>query len=230
MALPAQVVVFDCDSTLTRIEGVDELARLKGVGDAVAALTSTAMDGRVAIEQIYARRLELIRPDRSALEWLGRRYVHSLVDDAAEVMHALMLLDKDVHIVSGGFRQAVSMIGRALALPDDHVHAVDLYFDDAGAYAGFDSGSPLARSGGKGEVCRSLFRRDVRAVAIGDGVTDLEMQQAGATFIGFGGVARRDLVVEHADHYVDSPSLRAVLPLILTAEEQRQLHIGSARA
>ena len=38
-----RLIFFDCDSTLTAIEGIDELARLKGQYDHIAALTRRAM-------------------------------------------------------------------------------------------------------------------------------------------------------------------------------------------
>lgn len=227
---PYRAVIFDCDSTLTHIEGVDELAKLRGVGERVSALTEAAMDGMVPVEEVYARRLELIRPDRDSLEWLGRRYVQSLVDGAVEVVRILFGLGKEVHVVSGGFLQAVRVIAGALALPEYNIHAVNIYLDEDGAYSGFESGSPLSRSGGKAELCRALMARYGKTVAIGDGVTDLEMKQAGAAFIGFGGVAKRVPVMTQADHYIDSPSLSAVLPFILTAEEQKQLRASSVCA
>ena len=39
------LIFFDCDSTLSAIEGVDELARLKGKEWRVSLLTQKAMDG-----------------------------------------------------------------------------------------------------------------------------------------------------------------------------------------
>ena len=60
-------VFFDCDSTLTTIEGIDELARMQGKEAEVAALTRQAMEGKIALETIYARRLRLLRPTRGQL-------------------------------------------------------------------------------------------------------------------------------------------------------------------
>jgi hypothetical protein len=45
-----RVIFFDCDSTLTTIEGIDELARLKGQYDHIADLTRRAMDGEIKLE------------------------------------------------------------------------------------------------------------------------------------------------------------------------------------
>ena len=41
----AQVFCFDVDSTVVTVEGIDELAALAGVADAVKKLTTAAMEG-----------------------------------------------------------------------------------------------------------------------------------------------------------------------------------------
>ena len=43
----ANIVIFDCDSTLSTIEGIDELARMTGHEYDVAILTKRAMEGDV---------------------------------------------------------------------------------------------------------------------------------------------------------------------------------------
>jgi phosphoserine phosphatase len=50
---------------------------------------------------------------------------------------------------------------------------------------------------------------------IGDGKTDLEAKQAGATVLGFGGVVDRAIVREQADFYTTEPTLLSVLEHIL---------------
>ena len=59
-----QRVIFDCDMTLVAVEGIDELARLKGQAEYIADLTRQAMDGKIPLEEVYAKRLELLRPTR----------------------------------------------------------------------------------------------------------------------------------------------------------------------
>ncbi len=46
-----QVILFDCDSTLSTIEGIDVLAERAGVVDQVVPLTNAAMDGRLRLEE-----------------------------------------------------------------------------------------------------------------------------------------------------------------------------------
>ena len=101
-----------------------------------------------------------------------------------------------------------------LGLPESHVHAVDIYFDDKGEYLGFDQSSPLARTGGKSVVVGEL-KTAASLVMIGDGKTDLEAKQAGAYVIGFGGVVDRTIVRESADFYSSEPSLHFVLNHVL---------------
>lgn len=210
-----RIVLFDCDSTLTRIEGVDELARLQGLEAEIAALTAAAMDGSVPLQDVYGRRLERLRPHRDAVQLLGRRYIEELVPGARETVQALRGQDIEVRIVSGGFRPAVEILAAHLGLEARHVHAVALRFTADGDYLGFDTDSPLARAGGKREVCAELTREYGTCAAVGDGVTDLEMQEAGADFIGFGGVVARDAVRRRAARFVSAPDLGAVLPLLL---------------
>lgn len=212
---PYDLVIFDCDSTLTRIEGVDELARMQGRESEIAQLTTAAMEGRMALEDVYARRLERLRPDRAAVDRLGRRYIEEIVNGARETVATLRGRGIEVQIVSGGFLPAVLTLARELELDAGQVHAVALNFASDGRYLGFDHGSPLARAGGKGAVCTALMQRFGRCAAVGDGVTDLEMQAAGADFIGFGGVAVRARVREQAARYISTPNLDAVLPLLL---------------
>lgn len=205
------IVCFDCDSTLSRIEGIDELARRVGIGDEMAKLTAQAMDGEVPLEAVYERRLSLIKPDKSAIEWLADLYIQEMVDGAVQVFKVLQQRGKQLHIISGGLRQAIIPLAEKLGLAETHIHAVDVLFNADGSYRGFDTASPLARNGGKAEVCKQLGNNDASLIMIGDGQTDLESQLAGAYFVGFGGVVFRENVCAQADYYIRETSL---LPLI----------------
>ncbi|QWF72036.1 HAD-IB family phosphatase [Methylomonas paludis] len=210
-----QIVCFDCDSTLSRIEGIDELARRKGIFAEVATLTDRAMNGELALEDVYALRLEMIRPDQAAIAWVADLYIKELVAGVEQTIQALQAAGKQIHIISGGLRQAILPLAAHLGIPAEQVHAVDVEFDQQGDYLDFARHSPLAVSGGKAQVCRKLRRSWPELVLIGDGKTDLEAKLAGAYMIGFGGVAARPLVQAQADVFVAGPSLADVLPLVL---------------
>lgn len=209
------VVCFDCDSTLSRVEGIDELARRNGLFEQVAALTDAAMNGELALEEVYAHRLDLIKPDKAAIDWLADLYIAEMVEGVAETIKSLQANQKLIHIISGGLRQAILPLAGLLGIPEDHVHAVDVMLDADGKYQDFARHSPLAVSGGKARICRRLRMHHSSLVMVGDGKTDLEAKLAGAHMIGFGGVVRRPLVEEQADCYVVDASLTAILPYVL---------------
>lgn len=208
------LVIFDCDSTLSTIEGVDELAVRSGQRERIAALTGQAMDGGIKLEEVYGQRLDLIRPDRTALEWLGRRYVETLTPGARETVSALAAAGYEIHVVSGGLRPAVVVLAADLGIPAENVHAVDVFYDAQNNYAGYDQLAPAARSGGKATIIAEIASGGRRAVMIGDGVTDLEAASVGAVVIGFGGVVAREVVRQGADYFVEGPSLWPCVDLI----------------
>lgn len=210
-----EAVCFDCDSTLSRIEGIDELARRNGLFDEVAALTDKAMNGELALESIYEHRLAMIKPTQADIAWLADLYIREMVDGVQETIQALQAQGILVHIISGGLRQAILPLAELLGVAEENVHAVDVFFDDNGDYQDFLRHSPLAMSGGKARICRRLRMRFSKLAMVGDGKTDLEAKEAGAYMIGFGGVVRRALVEQQADRYVADSSLAAVLPYLL---------------
>lgn len=206
-------VVFDCDSTLTAVEGIDELAG--GHHDEIAGLTQAAMRGEMPLEAVYGRRLEIIRPRRQDVDTLGRRYVETLVEDAREVVAALRANGIEVCIVSGGLRPAVMALARTLGLDDSRVAAVDVFFDASGSYVGYDTGSPLARAGGKREVLAAWGALPSPVMLVGDGATDLEARDAVDLFVAFAGVAAHESVMRGAGFVIRSRSLAPVLNLAL---------------
>jgi phosphoserine phosphatase len=213
-------VCFDCDSTLTRIEGIDELARRAGREAEIASLTEAAMNGTIPLEEIYGKRLDIVRPDKAALAWLAERYVEEMVSGAVETITTLRRHSKAVYVVTSGLLQAVAEFACILGLAPAQVHAVEVHFDATGGYQGFDSSSPLCRSDGKALICRKLAAEHGIVVMVGDGVTDLAARTGGAYVVGYGGVIHRDTMLQEADCYISSPLLTATLAALLTEEEQ----------
>jgi len=220
---PYGTVVFDCDSTLSAMEGVEELAGRHAV--ALAEMTERAMNGQIPLEEVYARRLELVRPSRDDLERVACLYVERALPHAGALVAALRRLGKRVAIVSGGLRPAVLVLARALGIDEDRVHAVEIRWDERGEYAGFDRDSPLARSGGKIEVLERIAAEDGSGdlALVGDGITDLEAAPRAARFIAFGGVIRREAVFGPARVACEASDLAALIPLLLTPDEFARL-------
>ncbi|MBL8727610.1 MAG: HAD-IB family phosphatase [Planctomycetes bacterium] len=225
MPPPFAAVYFDCDSTLSAIEGVDELLAFApaSLRDDVLRLTTEAMEGTRPLAEVYERRLRLLAPRREQLDRIGELYAARLVPDAPALVAALQALGKQVGIVSGGLLVPVQHVARQLGIPLPNVHAVPLLFDERGAYLDFDHGSPLWRNGGKIEVLRQLPATHRPVAFVGDGITDLETQGTADLFVGFGGVANRARVRERAQAFVATPSLAPVLAHVTTPGEREQL-------
>lgn len=206
-------VFFDVDSTLVTIEGIDVLAN---GNPEVVRLTEAAMNGDIAIDEVYGRRLEIIRPTKEDVEALGRQYVSALVAGAKETIAALRDAGAHLHLVTAGIAQAIAPLAAELGIAPANVHAVALQFDEAGQYEGFDQRSLLTRNGGKELVVRAILSRSKGTSAfIGDGVSDLETKPVVDLFLGFGGVHIRERVEQNADVYVTEPTLQSVLPHLL---------------
>ena len=218
-APPFERIVFDCDSTLARIEGIEELSGARRAE--IAELTAQAMDGRVPLEEVYGRRLQLVAPRRNDVATVGRRYIETAVPQAREVMAALKALGKELRVVSGGLRLAVVTFAGWLGIEDDHVHVVQAWFDGDGRLTNFDRESPLARSGGKRQVLASLPRK--RTAFVGDGMTDAEARDVIDCFVCYGGVVRRPEVAALAHAVVNEPNFAALLPALCSPAELAKL-------
>lgn len=197
MNVPYRLVFLDVDSTLVSIEGIDVL----GSDDPrIAKLTEAAMNGEIPLEDVYGRRLEIIRPSSPTIERLGLTYRQSILDGAKELITDLLRAGCDVHLVTAGIAQAVMPLANELGIPERNVHAVRLHFGEDGSYLDFDRHSKLAKTRGKEVTILNIrARRHGKAVMIGDGMSDLEAKPAVDLFIAFTQVARRKAVVEAAD-------------------------------
>ncbi|MBL8693904.1 MAG: HAD-IB family phosphatase [Planctomycetes bacterium] len=209
-------VVFDADSTLSRIEGIDELARLRGVD--VSGLTERAMRGEIPLESVFGARLMRVRPDAAMLAKVGALYVRGAVRGARSLLSDLSHAGVEPWIVSGGLRPALLPLARAMGIPGHRLIAVDVELDGRGKFVGFDESSPLTRADGKLEILRGLRPRGGKLAFVGDGATDLAAKPAVDLFIAFTGVAARPAVIAGA-HRVAS-----------TYSELRPLLLGSNRS
>ncbi len=222
------LIFFDCDSTLSAIEGIDELARLKGKEWRVGVLTEKAMNGELDLADVYGKRLQAIRPTRGQLKAIEDRYWETLVPDALAVIAALRFLGKQVFIVSGGLAEAVRGFGKRLGVPAENIRAVELEYNELSGewwryyqpdtrhrqtYLDYDEG-PLTISSGKLDIIRALAAgKTGRRLMVGDGASDLATRDDVDLFVGFGGVVAREKVEQGADVFVRANSLAPILPL-----------------
>jgi phosphoserine phosphatase len=200
----SKLVVFDCDSTLSAIEGVDEMAALRGpdIFKACEQMTLDAMEGKIPIASVFSERLKRIQPTREEVAGIGRHYIETIEPFAETCISELKKNGWGVAIVSGGFLQAIEPLAARLGIR--RVAAVSLFFAEDGSYAGFDETAPTTRNGGKPEILkkwREQFSLQT-IVMVGDGSSDLETKGTADLFVGFGRYIRRPRVEEKADAFI----------------------------
>lgn len=222
------LIFFDCDSTLSAIEGIDELARFKGKEWRVGVLTEKAMNGDLDLAEVYGKRLQAIRPTRGQLKAVEERYWETIVPDTEAVIAALRFLGKQIFVVSGGLAEPVRGFAKRLGVGPENVRAVELEYNELSGdwwryyqpetrhrqtYLDYNEG-PLTVSSGKPAIIESLAHGKFgRRLMVGDGASDLATKPVVDLFVGFGGVVARDKVKNEADVFVHLNSLAPILPL-----------------
>lgn len=222
------LIFFDCDSTLSTIEGIDELARLKGKELRVGVLTNKAMNGELDLAQVYGKRLQAIRPTRGQMKEVEELYMQTIVPDTQAVLDALRFLKKTVFIISGGLAEPVRGFGKRLGVPSERIRAVELEYNElSGEWWRYDEpqtqnahlfmdyeDSPLTISSGKPNIIRELAgTQPGRRLMVGDGSSDLATKPVVDLFVGFGGVVAREKVLKESEAFVHILSLAPILPL-----------------
>lgn len=227
---PFQHVFFDCDSTLTTVEGIDVLAETAGKQWRVEVLTQAAMDGELDLGDVYGKRLQAVKPTKRQVSEIRQVYKQNVVKDAMPLIEALQLLGVDVYIISGGLAEPVREFGIYLGVPEARIRAVGLQYNalagkgwwknnaqskDAARYLDFEEGA-LTVSDGKAEIVRELIgEQPGRVLLIGDGNSDLLAGRAVDLFVGYGGVVARERVQQEAPCFISSESLAPLLALVL---------------
>ncbi len=168
------LLVMDMDSTAIRIECIDEIARLAGVGDQVAAVTAAAMQGKLEFSDSLRNRVALLEGapvtilDEVAANMPWMPGLQLMVD-------TLKGAGWKVAIASGGFTRFAGQLQRELGL--DAIFANELAVEGE-QLSGQVSGR-IVDASVKAEVLQQLGQEygiaAAQTVAIGDGANDLKM-------------------------------------------------------
>jgi len=211
-----RLVVMDMDSTLIQIEVIDELARLAGVGGAVAQITERAMNGELDFSGALHERVALLKGlSSSALEEVYRNI--PFTPGAKTLVTVLKRLGYKTAVISGGFTFFTDRLKTELGL--DYAFANTLEIVD-GVVTGQVSGS-IVDGSRKAQLLEEIARREGvtldQVIAIGDGANDLPMLGKAGLGIAFNAKAR---VREQADYHINQQSLDSILYLLGLSERE----------
>lgn len=208
--MPFKTVIFDFDSTLVTLEGINELARLRGYYHEIAGLTQQAMDGSIAFDQVFYHRLNLIRPTKADLAKVSELYVKNITPGAQALIQSLLSQNIDVFCITGGYFQAIFNTVKLLGINLDHVFAIKLAPDPDGYYTQVAENELLVNHDGKKQLIEKLSLQ--RKIAfIGDGHTDAQTIPVVDRFIGFAGVTQSSRLKTLTDYHISELSLTSVI-------------------
>jgi phosphoserine phosphatase len=169
-----RLVAFDMDSTLIAAEVIDELAKVAGVGNKVAAITESAMRGEIDFKESLRRRLRLLQGlPADTLETVAKRI--PLNDGAERLITNLKRFGYKIAIISGGFTYFGNRLKERLGI--DYVFANELEIAD-GKLTGEVVGE-IVDAAKKAELLRMIAGKEnlslQQVIAVGDGANDLPM-------------------------------------------------------
>ncbi|HET6841055.1 MAG TPA: phosphoserine phosphatase SerB [Candidatus Angelobacter sp.] len=205
-----RLIAFDMDSTLIQMEVIDELARLAGVGEQVAAITAAAMRGELDFNASFRQRLGLLRGlSAGVLEEIAARL--PITSGAHRLMRTLRSLGYKTAILSGGFTCFAHKLQSELGF--DYVHANELSIKD-GQLTGEPVGE-IINGKRKAELLQQIALEEgiamEQTVAVGDGANDLPMLGVAGLGIAF---HAKPLVRRDAQHSISIMGLDALLYLL----------------
>lgn len=210
---PKRYFIIDFDSTFTKVEGLDELAKIALNGSPnqestvaeIRKLTEMGMSGEISFSEALSKRLALLNANKGHIETLISFLQENISDSFARNEVFFELCSDQVIVLSSGFKEFIVPIATRLGVKKENIYANTFTFDEEGNITGADQTNVLAGNGGKVKLVKSL-NLEGEVHVIGDGFTDYEIKANGLakTFYAFIENVERPIAVENADHVVKS--------------------------
>nr|WP_306671459.1 phosphoserine phosphatase SerB [Endozoicomonas sp. ONNA2] len=210
-----RLVVFDMDSTLIEAEVIDLLAEAAGVGDQVAKITESAMQGELDFNDSFRQRLAMLRGlDESVLGGIARQL--PLTEGAETLIRTLRSLGYRTAILSGGFTYFARYLQEQLGI--DYIHANELDMVD-GKVTGQVKGD-IVNGERKATLLQQMAAEEGislnQVIAVGDGANDLPMLSVAGLGIAF---RAKPMVKQSARQSISTLGLDSILYLLGFSEK-----------
>ena len=208
-----QHIIIDFDSTLSQVEGLDELANIALQGNpdrentmaAIRAITDKGMSGEMSAPESLRQRIALLKGNRKHIDTLIEFLLTKISPSFERNKEFLKENADDIYIVSGGFKEFILPVVTTLGIKPENVYANTFIFDENANIIGLDQNNPLSQEKGKVKLLKTMNLKGEISV-IGDGFTDYELKAAGLAnrFYAFTENVERASVVAVADHITPS--------------------------
>ncbi|SEB39774.1 phosphoserine phosphatase [Nitratireductor aquibiodomus] len=170
-----KMLIADMDSTMIDQECIDELAAELGLKDAVAAITSRAMNGEIDFEPALEERVALLRGlPLDVIDSVIEERI-TLASGGPTLVATMKAAGAFTALVSGGFEQFTGPVGDKLGFHTQQANRLLIEEDKLNGKVA----KPILGRAAKAEALdrfaaeHSLTRREV--LAVGDGANDLDM-------------------------------------------------------
>lgn len=189
------VLVMDMDSTTIKIECIDEIAMLAGVGEQVAEVTELAMQGELDFAQsLHQRVATLANAPESILADVAKNI--PLMEGLEILINVLKQHNWRIGIASGGFTYFAEHLQQLLALDDVSANVLEI---TNGVLTGKVLGK-VVDAQAKADCLLALQQKYQvpanQTVAMGDGANDLVMMNAANLGVAF---HAKPIVLKQAD-------------------------------
>jgi D-3-phosphoglycerate dehydrogenase len=212
-------IIIDFDSTIVKLEGLDELAKIaladhpnnEAIVTEMEEITRLGMEGKIPFNESLARRLKLFKANKTHIAKLVGLLRANITKSLLENRDFLITNKDRIIILSGGFKEWIDPIMKELGVPAERVYANTFEFDDDGNVIGADNENPLSWDNGKVEQIK-LLNLEGEVMMIGDGYTDYKVRQSGVAtrFLAFTENVARQQVIEVADGELKSFAVLAI--------------------
>jgi len=203
----AGLLVMDMDSTTIEIECIDEIAKLAGVGEQVAAVTELAMQGELDFAQsLHQRVATLANAPEQILADVAKNI--PLMAGLENLITELKKHNWRIAVASGGFTYFADHLKELLALDDTFANTLEIA---DGKLTGKVLGSVVDAQVKADSLNLLAAKYQIPAsqtVAMGDGANDLVMMAAAGFGVAF---HAKPIVLAQADSSINKQGLDCLL-------------------
>lgn len=195
------LLVMDMDSTTIKIECIDEIAKLAGVGEQVAAVTEQAMQGKLDFaESLHSRVATLTNAPVDIIAQVKENL--PLMEGLESLIKALKVYQWRIAIASGGFTYFADHLKEKLGLDAAVANQLEINGDTLTGKVLGDVVDAQAKATTLSALAEQYNIPHKQTVAMGDGANDLVMMAAASLGVAFEAkpvvTAQADVGIQHS--------------------------------
>lgn len=177
-------IIFDFDSTFSKLEGLEELGKICSQHDnnidliyqKLKTLTEKAMVGDMVYTLALKSKLNSFSANKKNVSTLCSLLKNNISQSFLKNQDILLKNKENIYIVSNGFKDYILPVVTQFGLKEEHIFANTFLYDINGNVIGLDETNPLCKDGGgKATVIEKLNLKG-NIIMVGDGFNDFQVK------------------------------------------------------